>query len=535
MIPDAPTVKLQAPSTLLRSAGMNVDMRVQELIHGHRFVQEQEPFMIVLEALAVCADLPLGSVQPKAEAHETFDYTLPHRRKMRFLLFQDRHLEQVVQDRTIPDHEKWSAWKDRVNAQFGEGQQDHDSGSAHNAFAYLDDKFSRDINSLHQAVRLLQSRELDIMHNRRWTSRFLAVTGPDLICTDMREARMKEARGSWSPDRRFFGRGGELVYLMLNRSSLAETLGCQIKKRLLNPDDPMNRIAQALSDPADTSASNSPVGYLPYLKLPAYDRIAEDWLKILRCDHLPEGHLFEPLFRITSLNLLVYLAERARDEVGEADAVPIVADLTDGGNSQLREISKIHLNRHRDEANRAVKFFVERALGANERWKMAQERGDPGLAKQAICECFRFTKDDDQRGNASTPDQQLKAFIQQAVSRDKNNIHKYLLPLAKASGLATSRPRIGTWFALDDGMLFALVLANVDHTIELRDFVARLYERYRIVIGPEEARDALAGRIQVEHYEANLAALEARMTRLALTQRLSDDCAFVANPYTTGN
>ena len=26
-------------------------------------------------------------------------------------------------------------------------------------------------------------------------------------------------------------------------------------------------------------------------------------------------------------------------------------------------------------------------------------------------------------------------------------------------------------------------------------------------------------------------ALEARMTRLALTRRLSDDCAFVINPY----
>ena len=53
-----------------------------------------------------------------------------------------------------------------------------------------------------------------MIHNRRWTSRFLAVTGPDMICSDMREA----ANQGWSPDRRFFGRGGELVYLMLNRS-----------------------------------------------------------------------------------------------------------------------------------------------------------------------------------------------------------------------------------------------------------------------------------------------------------------------------
>lgn len=515
------TIRLPPPPNVLD----NSDMRVQELIHGHRFMQEQEPFMIVLETLAVCAATALGSVQPKPDAHETFHYALPHRRKMRFLLFQDRHLEQVIEDTTIPDHEKWQEWKKRVNTQFGEGQRELGAGTVHDAFAYLDDRFSRDINALRQAVRLLQSRELDVMHNRRWTSRFLAVTGPDMICTDMREAR-----GSWSADRRFFGRGGELVYLMLNRSSRAVEVSRLISKRLLSENDPMNRIAHALSDPTDTGASNTQIGYLPHLTLPAYDRLAEDWLNVLMCDRLPEGHLFEPLFRITGLNLIVYLAERAQDEVGASRPVPIVADLTDGGNQQLREEAKVHLNLHRDAANRAVRAFIERVLGGCNRWKMALERSDPGLAKQALEERFGFTKGDGQRGNAATPAQQLEAFVEHAMQRDKNNIYRYLLPLAKASGLATSRQRIGPWFALDDGMLFALVLANVSRTIELRDFVAELYRRYGLVIGPEEAREAF-GRIHVERYEANLAALEARMTRLALTQRLSDDCAFVTNPY----
>jgi len=508
------------PNVLDRS-----DMRVQELIHGHRFLQDQEPFMIVLETLAVCAETPLGSVQPRPDAHETFHYSLPHRRKMRFLLFQDRHLEKVVENSSIPDHEKWQEWKTRVNAQFGEGQREPDAGTVHDAFAYLDDRFSRDINALHQAVRLLQSRELDVMNNRRWTSRFLAVTGPDMICTDMRERR-----GNWETDRRFFGRGGELVYLMLNRSSRTVELMKLIKRRLLSETDPMNRIAQALSDPADTEASNTQIGYLPHLALPAYDRLAENWVNVLMCDRLPEGHLFEPLFRITALNIVVYLAERAQDEVGASQPLPIVADLTDGGNQQLREEAKGHLNRHRDAANRAVRAFVERVLEGCDRWKMARDRNDPGLAKQALKDRFWFTKGEEQRGGAATPAQQLEAFIEHAMQRDKNNIYKYLLPLAKASGLATSRQRVGPWFALDDGMLFALVLANVTRTIELRDFVAELYRRYGLVIGPEEARDAF-GRIQVERYEANLAALEARMTRLALTQRLSDDCAFVMNPY----
>ena len=253
-----------------------------------------------------------------------------------------------------------------------------------------------------------------------------------MICTDMRETR-----GNWTADRRFFGRGGELVYLMLNRSSLSAELMPLIHERLLAENDPMNRIAHALSDPADTGASNTQIGYLPHLSLASYESLAEDWLNILKCNRLPEGHLFEPLFRITGLNIVVYLAERAQDEVGAPQPVPIVVDLTDGGNQQLREEAKVHLNLHRDAANRAVRAFVERVLGGCDRWRMALERSDTGLAKQALRERFGFTKGDDPRGNAATPAQQLEAFIEHAMQRDKNNIYKYLLLLAKDSGLAT--------------------------------------------------------------------------------------------------
>jgi hypothetical protein len=519
----ADAVRLPPPPTVLDSA----DMRVQELMYGHRFMQEQEPFMIVLETLAVCASAPLGSVVPRPDAHEAFEYHLPHRRKMRFLLFQDRHLDQVIEDGAIPDHEKWQEWKHRINGQFAEGTFSG-GGPRHDAFAYLDGRFERDIRRLHQAVRLLKSRELDVMHNRRWTSRFLAVTGRDMVCTDMREVR-----NSWSIDRRFFGRGGELVYLMLNRSRLARDLRTLIDRRLLSETDPMNQIAQALSDPADTGAATTHVGYLPHLAHPAYDRLADDWWTVLTCNRLPDGHLFEPLFRVTGLNLVVYLAERAQAEMGAPRRMPIVVDLTDGGNQQLREEAKVHLNLHRDAANRAVQAFVERTLAESEHWQMAQQRVDPGLAKRAIRETFGYAKALDDAGGPSTPDRYLEAFVAQATRRDKNNAHKYLLALTKGSGLATSRQRIGPWFALDDGMLVALVLANVQRTVELREFVASLYRRYGLVIGPEEARDAF-GRIHVERYEANLAALEARMARLSLTQRLSDDCAFVNNPYRAG-
>ncbi|PCH74172.1 MAG: hypothetical protein COC12_04120 [Rhodobacteraceae bacterium] len=512
---DANVDPLPAPENLLDGA----DMRVQESIHGHRFIQEQEPFMLVLETLAICAAKPLGTIPPGDTTHEAFHYELPHRRKMRFLLFQDRHLEKVASDETIHDQAKWEEWKSRVNDQYDPTRdgQDH--------FSYLDHVFDRRIDALVQAVRLLRSMEVDVLHNRRWTSRFLAVTGPDMICTDMREGPNR----SWSGDRRFFGRGGELIYLMLNRSSKAADVGKLIQKRLLNPDDPKNAIAKALCDQVDQKASSTHIGYLPYRHNAAYDRLADDWLAILNLDRLPNGHLFEPLFRITGLNLVVYLAERACTETGAKKVEPIVLDCTNGADKQLRQTSKEHLNRHRQAAHRAVQDYVENRAAKDEGWRTAIEQNDRVGAARAIQRLFGFRSNDTQ---LLSPDEQLKTLIQQAKTRDKNNIYKYLLPLVKNIGLATSRQRVGTWFGVDDAMIFALVMANVTRTVELREFVALLYDRYGLIIGPVEARKAFERPpVGVQSFEANLAAFESRMTRLSLTQRLSDDCAFVTNPY----
>lgn len=479
--------------------------------------------MVVLETLAVCAAKPLGTERPTDGRHEAFRYDLPHRRKMRFLLFVDRHLESVARDDTVPDHQKWEEWKKQVNDQFDpqRNNQDH--------FSYLDDIFERSIDSLMQTVRLLRSRELDIMHNRRWTSRFLAVTGPDMICTDMREA----SKGNWSADRRFFGRGGELVYLMLNRSTIADEIGGLVGKRLLDPDDPMNRMAKKLCDPSDTLHSTTHIGYLPPMEHPAYERLARDWRAVLTLDRLPDGHLFEPLFRITGLNLTVYLAECAHRETGAPRVEPIVADLTDGDDKQLRNCSKEHLNRHRQAANRAVEAYIQNRAASDDGWTTAVAQDDPGAAKKVIQRLFAYESPE---RRPSAPKAQLKALVEHATSRDKNNAHKFLLPLVKDIGMATSRQRVGTWFGIDDEMIFALVMANVEGPVQLREFVATLYDRYGLVIGPEEARKAFDRLpVGIRSFEANLAAMEARMTRLDLTHRLSDDCAFVTNPYRHAN
>jgi len=518
-------------------------MRVQEYMYGHRIYNEQVPYMIVLEALTVCASKPLGSILVSSESHETIEYYLPRREKLRFLLFQDRLLEQIISDTKIPRPNKWNCWKKSVNEQYQSSNESLD------AFAYLNEVFPKDndrLHNLHQAVKLLKSMELDIINNRRWTSRFLSVSGPDMILPDY------GIKGNnWSYDRRFFARGGELIYLMLNRSSHVKRVKKLIDETFLNKDDQINKIARKLSgqledkkndltsnnkrkpsDSQDNNCSKTTIGYLPYHHHESYDLIASDWCNILE-SQLPKRLLFEPLFRITGINLLGYLIARTKAIRGVKEPTYLIVDLTDGENRKIREAAKTNFNQHRFEAQDAVKRYIENILSENDRWKSALENNNIGAAKQEIRDCFFDPKDypKELEENPQSVEKIKDDFVNLANKRSRNNINDYLLPLSRNSGLVTTRQGIGPWFAIDDKLLVALVLASVDEAVELQDFLACLHKKYGLIIGPVEARKAF-GEIRTEAYNTNLVALEKRLTQLSLTKRLSDDCAFVMNPYT---
>ena len=114
----------------------------------------------------------------------------------------------------------------------------------------------------------------------------------------------------------------------------------------------------------------------------------------------------------------------------------------------------------------------------------------------------------------------------------------YILKLAKDVSLATAsalrrsgRLWFSRWRRHAHGRFVARGTSK--ESLELgRIFTPGIHERYGIIAGPDEARAAYRQLpVDVEELEANLSALEARMTGpRTLTQRLSDDCAFVFKP-----
>ena len=494
------------------------EMLVQERIFGHRFKKDQAPYMILLETIAVCASVPLGEVPANSDSHEKISYELKHLREMRYILFFDNYINQIQNDKQISKQKKWPEWKEKIGKRYRSGTPDPE------AFNYLDASYNDSLPSLSQAVQLLRSQELDVPNGRRPTSKFLALNGLNTICVDLRGSS-----GAWEIDRRFFGRGGELVYLMLNRSSSAHLgdLSKKIEEKFLSSNNWKSRIADSLtkvqSKPNDIS--NVQIGYLPCVYHKVYDVMATNWRTVLEAKDAPSSFLFESLVCVTGLNLISYFVQRASKVTQQSRTEPIFLDLTNGSNANVRGLAKNLLSRHRKISDMAVEDYIVRKLNESGKWKKVN--GDACKAWEVLKCMFEWD------GNKElSPDDQVQSLIEKAKKRSHNNVQRCILPITKGIGLATTRSGVGSWFCASDSMIIALVMANVNSTCELSDFTRLLYDRYKIVIGPSEARHAFDTLpIGIKCFEENLISLEDRMRRLSLTKRLSDDCAFVTNPW----
>jgi hypothetical protein len=118
------------------------------------------------------------------------------------------------------------------------------------------------------------------------------------------------------------------------------------------------------------------------------------------------------------------------------------------------------------------------------------------------------------------------------VARSVHDMHlgSVLGFYAEQIGLAASRQGASRWYAMSDGLLEALVMSNVREPMEFEVFLAKLDARYGFVIGSEVARQRYAS-VNDEHVKENQRHLENRLRMLGLLKRLSDDVAFVLNPF----
>jgi len=503
--------RLEAPAKY-RS---DVNVWVDEAIWGHRLYNDQTPWLVFLEFLAIFqsrhAEGKALNENQGDGVHETFTYYIPRLIPLRQLVFNNPHV-RYVEENYQSDSERWRAWLNTFSS-------DDDFGYLQGRF----DSFAR----LSRVIEFFQTTAIEPHRQRRWSSRFLFPYGPNCLYADL------PANVNGSPDRRFFARSGELLYLMLNRSGKGKEIAEMISKKLLRDDEIWNRVVRALLPDGyriDSNLVSSTIGYLPFAKRPEYGDLAETWTRLLSLD-LSGAALLDPLMRLSSLHMLLYMLRRANEEIGDSNEPKFVLEIASPRRTTLSELSKENFGANRMLSTRAVRAYIESAK-QDERWADALRSRAPAEAvREYLTERYAWQPDDGPpSGDSDTIFEALRGY---AEKRHQQHVAKVHIEWARQIGLAVSRRGAGTWYSPDDSLLKALVMCVVDEgREEYHRFLAKLYDRFRIVIGANEAERAF-GVLPTDQnaFMQNTQRLEQRLRTLGLLRRLSDDCAYVENPF----
>ena len=505
------TARLEAPAKFRQ----DVNVWVDEAIWGHRLYNDQTPWLILLEFLAVFRDrdeLGLALKEPRPDGgHESFSYKVPRLVPLRHLVFNNPHLHFIEAN----EHADLERWRSLSKTYAG----DDDIG-------YLQGRF-KSFSHFARVVEFFQTTAVEPHRQRRWSSRFVFPYGPQCLYADL------PTRIQASPDRRFFARGGELLYLMLSRSGAGGDIAARISEVLLRKGGAWDRVIRSLL-PEDSNMNGdsvvSRIGYLPYAERPEYGDLAETWQRLLRLD-LPGEALFDPLMRLSALHMLLYVLRRANEELGDETEPRFVLEVAAPRKSTLFELSVESLGANRMLPRRAVHAYVDSAK-ADSRWQTALQAHLPADAARGYIE-QRFQWDSDDGPPGGDPDTIFRTLRDYAEKRHQQHVAKVHLEWARQIGLAVSRRGVGTWYSPDDSLLKALVMCTVDERREeYHRFLAKLYDRFRLVIGAPEAERAF-GRLPTDQnvFTQNTHRLEQRLRTLGLLRRLSDDCAYVENPF----
>ncbi|TDL50362.1 hypothetical protein E2R60_22780 [Paenibacillus dendritiformis] len=501
---------------LPRPAKIDADMWVDEAIWGHRLYDEQTPWLCFMEFLNVLqSELEAGRPFVEAEPNK-LAYSPKSRLYLRNILFNNPQLTLLSNRYRYDDKEAWSQWYEVM----GKGQ----SGIINADFTYLEKRFSK-FEDFASVVQFLRETTIEGENNKRWSSQFIFPYGPDCLYEDL---NVKDS--SSTNDRRFFGRTGELLYLMLTRSGRGSEILSNLKKNVLNRANKFNRLVRAL-EPKD-ALSPSPIRtgvYLPYLDLPDYQALADDWLCLLQ-SNIPNYDAIPHLVNITGLHLIIYSLHRAKHVLKDSKKLTFILEIVSPKKTIIRELSSDSFIEHNNMSRRAVEVYI-RQIVETDYWRQITDINEAiSLLKRE----YAWPKDNklNEIDSANSPDDLINKFVAAALSRHKQHVDKFHGVWGKEIGLSSRRGARRLRYAPQDMLLKSLVLCVVPKRMEFQEFLDKLYEKYGFIIGDKQALSLTeAGRADLEAFSDNARRLEQRLASMGLLRRLSDACAYVENPF----
>jgi hypothetical protein len=500
---------LPPPESMEQSSSMWVD----EAIWGHRLYDEQLPWFAFLEFLNVFThEDDKGRAFDEEGKPNELKYRAAHRLYLRNILFNNPHLPEVCL--AYPnDSNRWDQWLRRMKSAA--------TGLNHPEFGFLEDHF-HSFEDFCEVVSLVRSTSLEVNSNKRWTSKFVFPYGRDCLYEDL-------DNNASTNDRRFFGRTGELLYLMFCRTSRKQELLAALKRRLAKTDKTWDSIIKCLQPTGDEDMSGERANaFLPYTSHPCFDDVADDWLAILRLN-IPGFDVLPHLVNMAGLHLLKYQLSVSRQLLGSATPLNLICEVVAPKKTLVREISCDLYQSNNLLPAQAVETFITN-IERSEDWQRAiTENGAFEKCSRILKEKVRWGEDYDGPPDAG---ELISRLRQDAMKRHRQHVANIHRNYGREIGLVSRRGTIKLRYAPTDALLKTLLFANVEKRIELHQLLARLHTRYGLVFGDREAEQVLSkDEFDKKAFQSNSRRLEQRLGSLGLLRRLSDGCAYVINPY----
>jgi len=512
---------LPKPTNLDESQGIRgPDMWVDEAIWGHRLYDEQTPWLAFLEFLNVLrSEDSDGRGFRETNGPNTLEYRPRRYLYLRNILFNNPRLTAFLLD--LPDDDtRWTEWAEHMgkNADGLRGQP---------SFHYIRDRFAS-FEDFALVVHLLRTTAIEGQSNKRWTSKFVFPYGPAALYEDLNVKPQ-----SITNDRRFFGRVGELVYLMLSRSGKAEELLAGLRPLVLNETCRWNRLVRAFTPEETEDVSPRANAYLPYASLSAFTQFADDWLALLRC-YMPGYDVIPHLVDLLGLHVLLYKLRCAQMWASPTTPLQLALEIIAPRRTTIRDLATETYLANNLRSRDAIDAYLREVVDQSPEWASALQHPDAfGEACRVLRSKVAWPDADMEDYNGQQTPDGLRSVLHTAMHRRHDghlaNVHaRYANEIGLASRRGTRRVR----YAPNDQILRSLVFATVERRMEFQQFLSVLHERYGFIIGHRQAGTFIdQGQSDQKSFEDNARRLELRLASLGLLRRLSDACAYIENPY----
>ena len=499
------------------------DAWVAEAIWGHRL--ERQPFSaLMLEFLGMAEGMSRqGKLLQTTLPGENPQYEANQSIQLRNILFNNPRLEEILSNSHGSDEEAWTTWLAFM-------KENSRMGSRLNAdFSYLRKRFDT-FSEMVSVVKLLRRITMDPGSERSWTTQFVFPVGPATLY----EALLEKGDG-FERTRRVFTRTGEVAYLMLSRAS--EPLKSRIRELLalsFDPNTSRNKLALRLMSSEVPDRGDQKGGtYLPYKAHPAFDRMGEDIAAILKLN-LPDQDSFQYLQPILGFHVYLYGIETGNYWVGNRGLPSIVCEILAPSSDLVRKAAVESYLSNDALGLQAVRKYLERVVFADDELKrtLADDALDD-LAKRDFLLDLLVTRCALNRTKLEGIDakQVAQGFTSLAERLYRHGTADGLTGLATGCGLASKRGTNRYRYAPTDELLRALVLANVTAPIEESEFLRLLHRRYRIAVGPVEAKiEVLSYQFDESDFKKNRDRLAQHLIGMGLARRMSDACTYIVNP-----